>query len=106
MSAFTGITFDANAAAFTLGGNSITMSGDVVNNSSNLQTINLELTPDNNRTVNAGTAGLKLGNVTGSAPAGQTFTLQGTGGVLAGVLSSGASNGLPPSTRYSGQHWR
>lgn len=38
-----GITFAANAGAFTLGGNRITLAGNVTNNSSNLQTIDMNL---------------------------------------------------------------
>jgi MYXO-CTERM domain-containing protein len=37
---FIGLTFDAGALAFTLNGNSITLAGNVVNSSTNTQTIN------------------------------------------------------------------
>ena len=39
---YAGITFNAGAGAFVLGGNAINLAGDVVNNSTNLQTINIE----------------------------------------------------------------
>ncbi len=41
--AFDGITFNPTAGAFVLGGNSIALAGDIVNNSSSAQTVNLAL---------------------------------------------------------------
>ena len=72
------------------------------------------MTLDNNRTVDAGTAGLKLANVTGTAAsgAGQNLTLQGTGGIISGVISSGANGGalrlqqdIPASTGADTNTW-
>ena len=40
---FSGLRFDAGAASFTIGGNPITMTGDIINYSSNNQTINLAM---------------------------------------------------------------
>ncbi len=58
---FNGITFQANAGAFVLGGNSIALSGDIVSSSSNLQTIALPLVVvGGNCTLNVGTGGLKI----------------------------------------------
>ena len=50
---FNGITFQSNAGGFTLTGNGVTLNGDIVNNSSNLQTIALPLTLAANSTINA-----------------------------------------------------
>ncbi len=50
---FDGITFDPSAGPFVLGGNAITLGGNIDNQSTNLQTINLGLALNANRNVNA-----------------------------------------------------
>ncbi|MES2920984.1 MAG: autotransporter-associated beta strand repeat-containing protein [Verrucomicrobiota bacterium] len=61
---FNGITFNAGAGAFTITGNSINLGGNVVNNSSNNQTINLDLAMTGNRTFTTNASGnLTLGGV-------------------------------------------
>ena len=84
---FNSLTFNSGADAFTLSGNRILLSGDVVNSSSVLQTIDLEMTMTWNRTLNGGSGGLlvkkaigqtanygltTIGNVTLTAP--NTYT--------------------------------
>lgn len=47
-----GIVFNSGSAAFTHGGNSITLGGDIVNYSTNTQTLNIGMTLSGNRTFN------------------------------------------------------
>lgn len=47
-----GIVFNSGAAAFTHGGNPITLGGDIVNYSANTQTLNFGMTLSGNRTIN------------------------------------------------------
>ena len=65
-----GLTFDSGAGAFVLGGNAITLGGDVVNNSATAETIDIDMAMDATRTVNTA-----AGNVTLNG------TLSGTGGL-------------------------
>lgn len=66
---FRNITFNAGAGAFTLGGYAITLSGDIANESSNPQTLNLGLALTGMRTVTTATGGGNLtlgGDITGA----------------------------------------
>jgi autotransporter-associated beta strand protein len=106
-SAFTGIGFSANAAAFTLGGNDIALTGDILNSSANNQTISLNLALAGTRTAIVGTNRLTLG---GALSGSGSLAVNGTG-VLAlngnntgytgsvsiptGSLRAGTSNALP-----------
>ena len=85
---FSGLIFDPGAAAFTLGGNQLNLAGNLVNNSSNLQTVNLPLNVVGNRNINAGSAGLSLAGLAGGSGAGQVITLLGTGGAIAGPINA------------------
>ncbi len=76
----TGITFDGGAGAFVLGGNAITLGGDIVNSSAKTQTINFDMTLDAVRTVNAASADIYLGG-----------DLSGEGGL---VLTGNSSQNL------------
>lgn len=58
---FAGLTFNAGASAFTIGGNSFTLGGNITNSSTNLQTINNDISAAAGRTYNGGTGGLALG---------------------------------------------
>jgi hypothetical protein len=58
---FNGITFNAGASAFTFNGNGITLGGNLLNNSTNLQTINLPIAMTTLRTVQTVAGG---GNIT------------------------------------------
>jgi hypothetical protein len=55
-----GITFDDGAGAFVIGGNAITLGGDVVNNDATGQTINLDMAMDATRTVNLAAGDITL----------------------------------------------
>ncbi len=59
--AFGNISFAGGAAAFTLGGNSITLNGSVTNNSSNTQTINLSFNLPGMSTFNSASGNLVQG---------------------------------------------
>jgi fibronectin-binding autotransporter adhesin len=100
---YSNITFNAGAGAFVLNGNPITLSGNVTNNSTNLETINLGLnfgTTGTNLTLNGGSGGLIIGNgLTNNlgAPGWTTLTLAGTGtltNLLSSVNSPGGTNVL------------
>jgi len=57
------ITFNSGAGAFTLSGNSITLNNNIVNSSSSLQTINLDMALASNRLVSATSGNVTLGGV-------------------------------------------
>lgn len=74
-----GVTFSAAAGAFTLTGNAIDLGGNVTNNSTNLQTINLPLRLTANRTFTANSSGdITVGGVL-SQSAAYSLTKLGTG---------------------------
>jgi autotransporter-associated beta strand protein len=60
---FNGLQFITGAGAFTLNGNSINLGGNVVNNSTSLQTINTPLVLLQPTTLNAATGDLALGGI-------------------------------------------
>ena len=73
-----GIGFDGGAGAFVLSGNLITLaSGGVLNNSVNLQTINLALTLSGANTFAANTANLTFTTLAPIVLGGNVLTLQG-----------------------------
>ena len=73
-----GIGFDGGAGAFVLSGNLINLaSGGVVNNSANLQTINLALTLSGANTFAANTANLTFTTLSPIILGGNVLTLQG-----------------------------
>jgi fibronectin-binding autotransporter adhesin len=86
-----GITFDATAGAFTLSGNSLTLAGNVVNNSAAAQTINLNMALQNlSTTLNSGPGKLQINGV-----------LSGSNGVNvsgAGTVVLAASNSYTGNT--------
>ncbi len=101
---FNGITFDATAGAFTLGGNSITLGGatatpivinGVDNNSANLQTINLGLTLATGVHTFAGGAGGVALNPAGGllrAPGAVATFVPEAGGISTTAISN--TNGI------------
>jgi len=100
--AFAGITFNSDAGAFTLGGNAITLNGDVVNNAANAQMINLPMLLSSIRTFNASNGTITV-----------TDTLSGPGGLTAAggrtLLLSGSNTyegvtTLTPKGRISVSH--
>ena len=75
---FLGITFNAGAGSFVLSGNSIDSTGGIVNNSLNLQTVNLDLIFASTHTLNSITGGtMVIGGVISGA-GGTTKTGGGT----------------------------
>jgi len=75
---FEGLTFNGTAAAFTLGGNSITLGANgITNNSTNLQTINMDLILGGDRTVNAASGSITIGGVVSDGTS--TYGLTKTG---------------------------
>lgn len=82
----TSLTFNSGAGAFSLSGNAINLTGDVVNNSSNTQIISTGLNLDTTHNFNSGTTSLTInGNITG-ATAG--ITKLGTGTLVLGGNNS------------------
>ncbi len=107
-----GITFNAGAAAFTIGGARLTLAGNVVNNSTAAETLNTAMILGATRTFDAASGNLALGGVLGGASGGLTkagagtltltaaSTFGGTAGytvVNAGILKIGTGGSL-----YSG----
>ena len=111
---FGGIAFDANASGFTISGNSINLAGNIINSSSNNQTINLPIAlAYSGALVNSGSNTLTLaGNLSNSGASTGGLNKQGSGTLVlsgsnsysgvttltAGTLSVGTiGNGSVPS---------
>lgn len=60
---YAGITFSNTAGAFVLGGNRITLGGNVINNDTQLQTINMAMILSADRTFNAASGDIVVGGV-------------------------------------------
>jgi fibronectin-binding autotransporter adhesin len=107
-SSVAGITFNAGAPAYTInpltvGTNGFTLTGNIVNNSTNLQTINdaIALTGTETVTMTAGGGNISLGGViSGTSPGGITTSgagtlfLTGTGSSYGGTTTIGAGTVL------------
>lgn len=102
------LTFNSGANAFTLSGNTITLGGNITNNSTSLQTINSNLTLNYSRTVSAVSGGINLGTaattialstgalantLTFDVASGQTVTVAGNLQNLTSTLASTDPNG-------------
>jgi hypothetical protein len=70
------ILFDSGAGAFVLGGNGVTLTAGIANNSSTLQTVNMPLTLAGNQSFNATVGQLAFG-VAASINGAATLTLNG-----------------------------
>jgi len=87
------ITFFTGAGTFTLNGNPVTLAGNIVNSSTNPQTIDLGLDFSANVTIDGGSGGLIIGGgITNTATATNTLTLAGNG-ILTNLLNSTTSPG-------------
>lgn len=101
---YAGITFDNTAGAFVLGGNRITLGGNVTNDDTQLQTINMAMILSGNRTFNANAGNITVGGVISGSGFGiiktgsNTLTLNvsntytGTTDVQVGTLALGAND--------------
>ena len=63
----TSLVFSNTAGAFTLSGNAVTLTGGITNNSTNLQTVNFNMTMAAARTVDAASGNITLGGVLSGA---------------------------------------
>ena len=92
---FASITFNSGAGLFVIGGNRITLAGDIINNDDSVQTINLGMIMAATRTVNAASGNLAFGGI-----------LSGVGGGLtktgAGTLTLGGANTFTGTTSVNG----
>ena len=97
---FAGITFDAGAPGYTINGNAITLTGDLVNNSASLQTLTTDLTYTGLRLVNTAAGDIELGGVLSGT--GGVFQKLGTGTLrLTGSGTIGtATSGSAPNTIF------
>jgi MYXO-CTERM domain-containing protein len=109
---FNSITFNSGAGAFNLTGNGIALAGDVMNNSTNPQTVNIALALQQNVNLNAAAGNITVGgNISGAfgitKTGSQFVTLSGTNSysgatnVNAGTLVVGAAAALPATTSVS-----
>jgi fibronectin-binding autotransporter adhesin len=88
-----GLDFYTDAGAFVLNGNPITLSGSIVNDSANVQTIDLGMSYSANPTINGGAASVIIGGgVTNTAALG-TLTLSGNG-ILTNLLACADPNSM------------
>ncbi|MEO7099134.1 MAG: family 43 glycosylhydrolase [Luteolibacter sp.] len=88
------ITFGPKASAYTLVGNGFTLGGDLINNSTKLQTINLDMSLSSARTMNAATGNISLDGAIRGA-----FGLTKIG---AGTLTLSGANTYTGETTVSG----
>ena len=107
-SAFGNLTFAPTAGTFTLAGNPIALTGNITNDSSALQTINLDIANGGNTTIFTTVGNIvKTGNILGAGGVTKTgagkLTLQygnytGTTTVSAGTLALSYLNGIAQSS--------
>lgn len=100
------ITFNSGADPFTLNGNSVTLGGNITNNSTNLQTINLPLVLSGNRTIATTSGNITLGGTISGAfnlvkTQGNTLTMNTAGSsfslfqINTGTARLGVNDALP-----------
>ena len=94
--AVAGITFSEGAGPTTIGGNSILLSGAVVNASTSIETLNVSMTSSGNTTVNASNGSLWMGGtITGSGTlsfSGAATTTLATNVSYSGMTVSNSGN--------------
>ena len=86
---FTGLTFNTGSAEFVLNGNRIKLGGNIINYSTNLQTINLDLNLTANRTINAASGDITISGVISDGGPGLDFGITKDGG---GTLTLNGAN--------------
>ncbi|MGA2605815.1 MAG: autotransporter-associated beta strand repeat-containing protein [Verrucomicrobiia bacterium] len=92
---FSGITYEAGAGAFTNNGNAVNLIGDVVNNSTNTQTINLPLVLDSsNRTINAASGAVVINGAISNTNGTWGLIKSGTGTLTLGGSTANTYSGL------------
>ena len=120
---FSGITFNAGAGAFTLGGNPINLGGantgvtvgntagmgitnGVTNSSTNLQTINFGLTLNPGvHTFGGGAGGLRLNGAFAHNAGGFANFTPGAGGITFSPTSASLTNGILGGWAITGTNW-
>jgi autotransporter-associated beta strand protein len=105
---FNGLIFNPTAGAFVVGGNAINLGGDIVDNSTSPQTVNLNLAMQADTNFNAASGDIAVGGSISGAfrltkLGSHTLTLTGANGygattVSAGTLVIGAPGALPANT--------
>lgn len=96
------IQFDADASQYTIGGNSMALNNDLVNNSTKLQTITTPLVLNSQLSAATNTADVILsGAISGSGSLRKTgsgiLTLSGNNTYSGGTTITGSIGGWPPS---------
>jgi fibronectin-binding autotransporter adhesin len=90
---FTGVTFNAGTGAFAIGGNRITLGGNITDNATSAEVINLALLLNGDRTVTVGTGGtLTLGGVISQDATNRSLTKLGAGNLIFGAANTYAGN--------------
>lgn len=92
---YNSITFSSSAGAFVLNGNSMTLGVSITNNSTSLQTINLDLILSGNRTITTTSGNITIGGVI----SGSTFGITKLG---AATLTLTNANTYTGTTTVSG----
>ena len=92
--AFSNLTFDASASAFTLNGNSFALTGAIVNNSTSLQTLGLSFSCTSTALVNTASGNITVnGVISGNCrlykQGDQTLTLGGNNSYTVGTTIGG-----------------
>ena len=95
-----GITFGAGAGAITLGGNAVELNGNVTNQSSSTQIVNLPLTLiGGNRTINTAVGNVTIAGDIGQSGGGLGITKTGSGTlVLSGADTYGGGTAVNEGT--------
>ncbi|HWB55262.1 MAG TPA: autotransporter-associated beta strand repeat-containing protein [Tepidisphaeraceae bacterium] len=97
---FDGFTFAAGAGPFVLGGNSVDLYGDIINNSTNAQTININLTLEKNANMDTAAGDIAIngsisdglyGPVSVNKLGLHTLTLSGNNSYSGGTTVSGGT---------------
>ena len=88
----TGFLFNSGASAFTIGGNDITLTGGITNNSTSAQIINNNLSNNSSITINSTTTGnITLGgNLSGTG----TITQNSSSGLAVTLFINGTNSGF------------